>query len=101
MTEINFKKSIVVDPKPHFVKKRVDLVNNRFYKPHSRRNSSSYVQNKISDDLIKKITRDNILIKEIEKFDEKIMFNIKNLESKLYIVKFQNNSLKDYYSVFL
>lgn len=112
--ESNFKKSIADDSELNFKY----ISRNSFEKPISipitpekdiminrRKNRNRYPAYsgtiEIDVELKKKITRDTIKIKKMEEIDgDSLSINLKNLKSNLHIIKFKENTLEDYYTIF-
>ena len=70
--------------KRNSVKNKSKIPKNQFYKVRAKH----------------KFSKDNIVIKYLEEYESnKIKIDAKNFKSEIYIIKFQDNTLMDYYSI--
>lgn len=105
VTEINFKKSIVAKSTINLKHNNKSLLENNTSENRvtsgKKRNKKNFTKERWNVAIGEEVFRENIKIKQMEEIDENIVsLNIENLKPELHIVKFQNNALKDYYSIF-
>lgn len=106
--ENNFKKSIADNSDLNFKyisrnnfeksPSNPNLKNNKKNKRRNKKSGDSHII-RVDNHLKRKITRDNIKIKNMEENNQDTVSINLNLKSNLHIIKFRENTLDDYYAI--